>query len=113
MNAPPRNARTQDPAPAARRLALWLAAAIFAITLLTFLRAVWAGFSEFDDRALLFQVDGYRGLAPRHLAWDFSVFHMGHFQPLTWMSYGLDFSLWDLDARGFHLTNILLHAANA
>jgi hypothetical protein len=90
-----------------------LAAFVFVVTLLAFVRALTAGFCDLDDHAVLFQVDGYRGLSPKNLAWDFSVFHMGHFQPLTWVSYGIDFLIWGLDPRGFHLTSILLHAANA
>jgi tetratricopeptide (TPR) repeat protein len=38
---------------------------------------------------------------------------MGNWHPLTWLSLELDASLWGLDPRGFHLTNVLLHAANA
>src|SRR3989454_8338269 len=39
--------------------------------------------------------------------------HMGHYIPLTWMTLGLDYLLWGLNPVGYHLTNLLLHAANA
>ncbi len=37
----------------------------------------------------------------------------GHWIPLTWVSFGLDYTLWGLDPFGYHLTNVILHAANA
>ena len=38
---------------------------------------------------------------------------MGHWIPVTWLTFGLDHALWRMDPFGYHLTNILLHAANA
>jgi Flp pilus assembly protein TadD len=38
---------------------------------------------------------------------------MGHWIPVTWLTFGLDHALWGMNAFGYHLTNILLHAANA
>jgi len=38
---------------------------------------------------------------------------MGHWIPVTWLSFGIDHALWGMNAFGYHLTNILLHAANA
>src|SRR2546428_2669194 len=42
-----------------------------------------------------------------------TTFHMGHYIPLSWMTLGLDYLLWGMQPRGYHLTNLLLHAANA
>jgi len=39
--------------------------------------------------------------------------HLGHYIPLTWMTFGLDYLLWGMNPLGYHLTNLLLHAANA
>src|SRR5713101_2579012 len=39
--------------------------------------------------------------------------HMGHYIPLTWMTLGLDYLLWGMNPVGYHLTSLLLHAANA
>src|SRR3989442_3546042 len=38
---------------------------------------------------------------------------LGHYIPLTWMTLGLDYLLWGLNPVGYHLTSLLLHAANA
>ncbi len=43
----------------------------------------------------------------------FTSFHVGHYVPLTWVSFGLDYLVWGMDPFGYHLTNLALHAANA
>jgi Flp pilus assembly protein TadD len=43
----------------------------------------------------------------------FTTFHLGHYQPLSWLTFSLDYLLWGMEPFGYHLTNILLHSANA
>ena len=43
----------------------------------------------------------------------FTTFHQGHYQPLTWLTFSLDYLVWGIDPFGYHLTNILFHSANA
>ena len=38
---------------------------------------------------------------------------MGHWVPTTWITFGADYLLWGMNPRGYHLTNLLLHAAAA
>jgi hypothetical protein len=39
--------------------------------------------------------------------------HMGHWIPVTWLTLGLDYVLWGMDPRGYHLTSLLFHTATA
>jgi hypothetical protein len=39
--------------------------------------------------------------------------HMGHWIPVTWLTLGLDYVLWGMDPRGYHLTALLFHTATA
>src|SRR5204862_4253047 len=55
----------------------------------------------------------YRGLSWPQLRWMWTSFHMGHYVPLTWMTLALDYELWGMNAAGYHLQNLLLHAVNA
>jgi tetratricopeptide (TPR) repeat protein len=94
---------------------LWTAALIFILTFCAFIPAINAGFSGFDDYGLLMEETNWRGIAPSNLAWMFSFesTRMGHYQPLTWLTYGIDFTLWGMNAAGYHVVNILFHSANA
>jgi tetratricopeptide (TPR) repeat protein len=52
------------------------------------------------------------GLTWRGVEWAFSTYLTGHWYPLTWLSHMLDAHLYGLNARGHHLTNVLLHWTN-
>jgi Tfp pilus assembly protein PilF len=70
-------------------------------------------FVNWDDDLNLTENPYWRGLGPAQLRWMFTVMHGGHYQPLSWVSYAIDYRIWGLDPFGFHLTNLVLHAANA
>ncbi len=95
----------------------WLAAAVLAaVTLAAFARALDCGFVNFDD--YLYVTKNRRvtdGLNAGGVSWAFTTFHAANWHPLTWLSLQLDASLsgGEPAARGFHRTNVLLHAANA
>ena len=94
-------------------LALALPAAIALLTFLAFLPALENDFVDWDDQHN-FQFNGsYRGLGWTQLTWMFTSVHLGHYIPLTWLTSGLDYVVWGMDPFGYHLTNLLLHAANA
>lgn len=86
---------------------------IAGVTFAVFAGALGNEFVSWDDDTLLLHNPNYRGFSPAHLRWMFTTFHLGHYQPLTWLTYAGDHALWDLDPRGYHLTNVLLHALNA
>lgn len=83
------------------------------LTFLAFLPALANEFVNWDDAAFLLDVPQYRGLGWEHLRWMFTAFHSAHYQPLTSLTYGLDFHFWGLEPLGYHLTSILLHTGNA
>jgi len=87
--------------------------AIAAITVAVFAPALWYGFVLWDDDRNLLANPHYRGLGWAQLRWAFTSAVMGHWIPVTWVTFGLDHALWGMDAFGYHLTNVLLHAANA
>lgn len=45
----------------------------------------------------------------RHL---FTSFIMGNYAPVQMLTYALDYKIWWLDPKGFHLTNLILHLLN-
>jgi len=36
-----------------------------------------------------------------------------NYWPITWTSYWLEHKLWELNPTGYHITNILIHAASS
>lgn len=104
----------QRPEDAVSPRAIALAGAIvFILSCGAFLPAIGAGFSDFDDHGFLLEATGWRGLGPENLAWMATAMRLGHYQPLTYLSYAIDYTFWGMDPRGYHTTNILLHAGNA
>jgi tetratricopeptide (TPR) repeat protein len=92
----------------------WLVPAIVAIvTMAAFSPALTADFVTWDDDTNFLRNSEYRGLGIAQLKWMWTTHLLGHYVPLAWMSLGLDFTLWGMDARGYHFTNIAIHAANA
>jgi len=67
-----------------------------------------------DDLPNLVYNRTYLGWSSSSLWWMFTTAHGGHYQPLSWVSYALDATVWGADSGfGFHLTNLALHALNA
>ena len=83
------------------------------ITFLVFLPALWNGFVAWDDQVNLYENPQYRGLTWPQIRWMFSNVTMGHWIPLTWLTFGLDFVLWGMNPFGYHLTSLVVFAANA
>jgi cytochrome c-type biogenesis protein CcmH/NrfG len=82
------------------------------ITFLVFSPALWNGFVEWDDQVNLTENQGYRGLTWPQIRWMFSNVTMGHWIPLTWLTFGLDYVFWEMNPFGYHLTSLLIFAAN-
>src|SRR5829696_8920608 len=91
-----------------RVVPLLLALGAFAV----FSAALSNQFVNWDDDLMLVNNPNYRGLGWPQLRWMFSTFHAGHYQPLSWITLGVDYLLWGVDPFGYHLTNLILHAFN-
>ncbi len=95
-------------------------------TFVTFLPALDAGFTNWDDDKVITDNPQIRGLTAEHVEWMFTKNKMGHYHPLTWMSYGVDYAVSQLrfdgmekteqqryvrglDPKIVHLTSLLYH----
>jgi len=88
-------------------------ALIAIVVALAFLPSTANGFTNWDDYLNFRDNPSYRGLGWAQLKWMWSTPFSGHYHPLTWMTLGLDYALWGMAPLGYHLTNVLLHAANS
>src|SRR2546422_9750746 len=105
----------REPVPSAlpQRRGFWLVPALIAlVTFAAFLPVLQNQFVDWDDQRNFLDNHHYRGLGWTHLRWMWTT-PQGHYIPLTWMTLGLDYLLWGMNPVGYHLTSLLLHAANA
>lgn len=89
------------------------AAVVMVVTVATFLPTLGNGFVSWDDATNFLNNTNYRGLHWANLRWMFTSVHLGHYIPVTWLTLGLDYVLWGMNPKGYHLTALLLHATNA
>jgi tetratricopeptide (TPR) repeat protein len=117
-NSPP-TSREAEPFPLeVRSHNRWL---YFAVCLLLAL-AVWAifgqtlhyGFFSYDDNQWVYENSvTIQGLSLRGFFSAFTQVNCDEWYPLTVLSHMLDCQIYGLDPGGHHLTNVLLHGANA
>src|SRR5207249_5177229 len=88
-------------------------AMVVVVTALAFLPVLENEFLNWDDVSNLVTNSNYRGFGWANLRWMFTTMLGGHYIPLTWMSFGLNYLLGGLNPWGYHLGNLLLHTANA
>ena len=106
------------PSPRRRRVltaavALLLAAAVVAAYSQTL--AGDFGYVNYDDNVYIYDNPHVQaGLTPGNIRWAITTTYTVNWYPLTWLSFMLDSTIWRGVQRpfGFHLTNVLLHAAD-
>jgi len=105
-----------SPPPAAvtkRRGDFLLAALLVAATLLVYAQVWEFGFITVDDHAYASRnVHVQAGLTRDSIAWAWTAVHDCNWIPLTWLSLMLDTAIFGFRPGGYHLTNVLLHAAS-
>ena len=85
------------------------AATAAVVTVAVYLPSLGCGF-VYDDRFNFTENAAFAG--PNR--WTYAVTDTyGHYIPLTWLTLAVDFTFWDLQPFGYHLTNVLIHGANA
>jgi Tfp pilus assembly protein PilF len=94
--------------PTPREVALSLVLAVVVV----FVHGLYNEFVEWDDPINLVKNQHYRGLGWTQISWMLSATLMGHYIPLTWLTFGVDYVLWGMEPSGYHFTNLVLHAAN-
>lgn len=86
---------------------------VFLFTLVAFLPALQNGFVNWDDKSYLVENPHYKGLGWKQIRWMFTTCYMSTCMPLTTMTYSLDYVLWGMNPAGYHLSSLIIHAANA
>ncbi len=98
-----------------RRRSAVAAAFIVAVTILALSPVIRNGFLVvgFDDDAFILDNPYIRELSWQNVWLCLSRFYHYDYLPLPMLSYLVEFQCWGTHPAGYHLTNLLLHAANA
>ncbi len=94
-----------------RRGLVPLAVALLAAA--AFVPTLSGSFLNWDDNVNFLDNPAYRGLDREHVRWAFTSVFFGHYIPLTRLTWSLNWVLGGMNPWGYHLVNVLLHAANA
>lgn len=91
-----------------------IGAGLVAAVLLVYLRALWCGWVAFDDlHHVLANPVVRNGVQADAIVRAFTTAPASLWIPVTWLSFMVEVSIFGTRAWGFHLGNVLLHAANA
>ena len=97
------------PHPRDWRISLALAGAVLAV----YWQVGWFQSVGYDDPGYIaVHPEVTDGLSVAGVRWAFSSIEMNNWQPLVWLSYMLDVSLFGPGNAAHHLVNVVLHVAN-
>ena len=103
-----------EPRPTAGLANAGLALVLAIATMACFWPVLNNGFVRYDDQDYVTENPQVQsGLTLRTVGWAFTTGHAANWHPLTWLSHLLDYQMYGLDARGHHLSSLLIHAANS
>jgi protein O-mannosyl-transferase len=107
---PPEASTFQHPQKRKLILSLLLALA----TLALYNPVTRAPFLNYDDQIYVTEnPQVLAGLTWNTIVWCFRTPRAVDWHPITWLSYALDSQMFGLNPAGYHLTNVLMHAASA
>ena len=79
---------------------------------LVFLPTIQYAFSGFDEVYQIVQNPLLEKMGWNAIRNAFSFYCISSYYPVRFMSFVVDYSLWGHDAKGYHVTNVTLHAIN-
>jgi len=98
------------------RVCSWLLpyGVLFATAFALYFKTTGYGFlPSWDDNVYVLDNAYVRGISLQNIWGAATTVFAGNYAPLQILSYAIDFSIWGLEPKGYHLTNIILHALNA
>ena len=93
---------------------LWVILLIISLawTFLLYFRVISFEFINWDDNAYIYQNKDIKELTISSISKLFSSFYLGMYQPLTMLSFSLEYSFFGLNPSIFHADNLILHLFN-
>ncbi|RLA91521.1 MAG: hypothetical protein DRG20_01185, partial [Deltaproteobacteria bacterium] len=91
---------------------LFIAFLLFLVTFVTFLNSINNQFINIDDYRYVVHNPLIREIDVTSLKRIFSHFWFSDYLPLNLISFSIDYHFWQLNPKGYHITNIILHIIN-
>ncbi|HYE60493.1 MAG TPA: tetratricopeptide repeat protein [Phycisphaerales bacterium] len=98
---------------ASGRWVLGVCAGLVALVVAAFWPAFNALYVSWDDMQNFVDNQMWWGLSGENVRWMLTNRLLGHYTPLTWLSFGLQYELWGGAPGVSHAVNIAMHAVNA
>jgi tetratricopeptide (TPR) repeat protein len=89
-----------------------LACLLALVVLLVFLPSLRNGFINWDDQVYVLNNSSIKALTVANLRKIFTSYYVSNYQPLTLLSFLVNYQVSHLQPFGYHLTNFLLHLFN-
>src|SRR5260370_30475270 len=87
---------------------------LFVLTLLVYNPVIRFQFVNYDDpQYVTMNLHVQQGLHWHTVGWALTSFEFYNWHPLTWITYLMDYQLFELNPAGYHLMNVLYHALGA
>ncbi len=120
QSSPPPRSPVADPVPPPAHLSttgsrrdLEIAVALAVVTLILYWPAHGFDFIQLDDMEYVHSNAPVRaGLTLDSIKWAFTTLLGSFWMPVLWLSFMFDSTFYGPDAGGYHVTNVLLHAAS-
>ena len=86
---------------------------IFILSAIVFSPTLNNGFTNWDDEEYVVNNSHIKGLTLHNIVKVFSTIYVANYQPLTMLSYMLDYHFFQLNPMGYHAMSLLFHIANS
>ncbi len=90
-----------------------LAAVILLITIIVYSNSLNNGFVQWDDYKYVSDNEDIKHLNNQSIFRYFTTYYLKMYQPLTMISYALDYKIGELNPLTYHRTNVVFHTLNA
>ncbi len=86
---------------------------LFAINALIYSCGISNNFINLDDYIYVGHNVKVQSISLENIKWAFTTTYFGHYSPLLWLSYMLDYYIGNGEAIIFHIHNLIIHIINA
>jgi tetratricopeptide (TPR) repeat protein len=85
---------------------------ILLVTFLLFYNTLTNNFVNLDDSGYIKDNPDIKSLSAKNIAAIFSSFYNANYHPFTTLSYAIEYNLFGLNAKPYHIINLLIHLLN-